>query len=149
MTLRPIISILFLMTTGALALGCGDDESAQPAEEYVDTYVDGLTRTGEFFSVKLMTASPAPPDKGLNTWTLAVTDSDGAAVTDATVMVSPLMPAHGHGSNPKDFHGVLEDGMYTFTDMNLYMAGRWTMDITIEQPSGTKEVLQFAFDLEG
>lgn len=115
----------------------------------VDTYADGMNKTGEAgLTFTLVSADPAPPDVGENTWTVRVTDGAGAAVDGASVTVTPFMPAHDHGTSPAEYSGAfIEDGTYVVGPFNLFMPGTWELTVAVEGDGGDEVV--FAFDLEG
>ena len=97
----------------------------------------------------IIDATPAPPDKGENSWTLRVTDASGAPVKTAVVNVRPMMPAHGHGTAPTEFRAdTAGDGTYTVGPMNLFMPGHWQSHVTVEFED-KNEMAMFDFCLEG
>src|SRR4051794_2517011 len=60
-------------------------------------YSPNLTRTsmsGAYTAV-LLTAEPAPPAKGDNTWTIEIRDAAQAPVDGLVITPSALMPDHG------------------------------------------------------
>lgn len=117
----------------------------------VDEYADGMSREGHMgnYMVELVSADPGPPDVGDNTWTVRVT-RDGTPVDDATVTVSPFMPAHGHGTSPADYEGTFtEDGTYEAGPFDLFMPGVWETTITVTGSDDTEDMVKFAFELEG
>src|SRR5215467_6438806 len=64
------------------------------------TYASGLSVTSTSGTRKyvLLTADPAPPARGTDTWTLKITDAGGTSQPGLTVGVLPFMPDHGHGT---------------------------------------------------
>lgn len=117
----------------------------------VDEYADGMSREGEMghYIVELVSAEPGPPDVGDNTWELRVTQ-DGNPVDDATVTVTPFMPAHGHGTSPADYQGTLsEDGTYEVGPFDLFMPGVWELTVTVTGSDDTEDMATFTFELEG
>src|SRR5438445_9196586 len=70
----------------------------------VDTLVVGLEKMGNGGAIdfKLMSADPAPPARGDNTWILQINSMSagvvGAPLTGAAMSVVPFMLAHGHGT---------------------------------------------------
>ena len=118
-----------------------------------DTYVAGLEKVGTSgdLTVRLMDSTPSPRDTGIYTWHIMVLDAEGQPVSDATVQAEPLMPAHGHGTNPRytDATGLDEDGMYELKDMDLFMEGIWNVIIRISTPDGTADEVEYNFFLEG
>lgn len=168
--------LLILSCVAALALGCGSSDS-DPADAGAsmsgdgmamnhdgmsmsdgagggacDTYVDGISKSGAAFSVAIVSASPAPPEKGENTYTIKLTDASGAAVDDATLIVEPFMPAHGHGTVPASYAGKAKgaDGVYELDPMDLFMPGTWELRVTVTGADGTTvENLTFTWCIEG
>lgn len=100
-------------------------------EPGLDTYVANLTKTGKAgTSFVLVAGDPAPPQRGMNTWTLKVTDAAGKALAGATLGVKPFMPQHGHGSSQEPQIQDNGDGTYTIGNLYLFMPGLWTITIT-------------------
>ncbi len=159
-----LIAVCFALT----AAGCesdgheaGHDHGAE-SDVKADTHVDACggedvdtfdplpSRSGDHFTVTLVSATPAIPDKGDNTWELAI-EHGGAALTGATVTVKPWMPAHGHGTNPETFAATpaAQDGRYSVGPFNLLMPGYWTVTVTIDDGQGTSEEVVFGVCVEG
>ena len=116
----------------------------------VDTYVDGLMKMGDEgnFHIMLMSATPAPPDLGENTWTFRIIDADDNPINGAKVTVEPFMPAHGHGTSPAEFTATFsEDGTYEVGPMDLFMPGVWETTVRVEGES--TDATKFNFELEG
>ena len=146
----------------SFAFGCSSSDDGQlPADNHasnndthngsdgtVDTYVDGLMKIGDRYHVTLMSADPAPPDVGDNTWTLRITDPDGTPIESAKVTVSPFMPAHGHGTSPAD-HTALHSsaGEYQVGPIDLFMPGTWETTVKVE--GDAEDSVVFSFELEG
>lgn len=84
------------------------------------------------------------PAQGLDVWTI---ETDAAAtmtpVDGLTISVKPYMPDHIHGTTPA---GVTPAGAgtYTISPLNLYMAGYWTITLTITDSSGASPVADTA-----
>ena len=118
-----------------------------------DTYVIGLEKAGEkgAFNVRLLQSDPIPQDTGFYDWTVEVLTADGLPVAGATVLAKPTMPAHGHGTFPPKTEAVETDtpGQYQLSQLDLFMAGVWRVEITIEVPNGQSDVVVYNFDLEG
>ncbi len=112
-----------------------------------DEFSVGLAKTGEQMTVTFVDAQPAPPIRDFNTWTLMVTGADGEPLSVMAWEVFPWMPDHGHGSpTPTVVEEGEEDGQYVLDPVNLFMAGKWTIDLTATLPDeqGT-DTVQFAF----
>ncbi len=145
-----------LALPAAFALGCSssdDDLAHQPgsgdagthetfqcsSDPRVDTYVANLEKQGMLgrATFKLTSADPAPPRRGLNALTLVVTDKDGAAIPDADVTVSGMMPDHQHGWSTVPTITKGADGMqFTFEKLNLSMGGVWTITFEVQTKDG-------------
>ena len=130
---------------------CGTDEGDDDMMEVdcakvtdVDTFVVGLDHAGDkgIYDFKLMSAEPAPPARGFNTWVVQVSSMNagvvGAPVDGATIKVTPFMPAHMHGSGvPVEIMPMTEPGQYQLNPVNLWMQGGWetTVRATVDTSS--------------
>lgn len=128
---------------GTMESPCGDIDRA-------DEFGVGLSKTGEMFTVTFMDATPAPPIRDFNTWTLKVEDGDGDPVDELEWEVFPWMPDHGHGTpTPVVVSPTGEPGEYELDPLNLFMAGLWTIDLVLAMPEdGGEDTVQFAFCIE-
>lgn len=161
--LRTTIGLLLIL--GVVA--CGDEEK-EPEQEPVETvdepvycdaplpadpYRDGIEKETEqgMFRLRIMASDPAPPSKGTNTITMQVESADGAMVDDATVVVSPWMPHHRHGTAPADYAAQPQggDGMYDVPGFYLFMPGYWQYKTKVTLPDGTEDETLFAFCVDG
>lgn len=145
-----LASLVFL--PAALTLGCSSDDhdgheqsssgTSGSAETFqcssdprVETYVANLEKPGMLgrATFKLASADPAPPRKGMNAWTLHIVDKAGAAIPDADVTVSGMMPDHQHGWSTVPTITKGADGMtFTFEKMYLSMGGVWTVTFEVQ-----------------
>lgn len=90
-----------------------------------------------------MGIQPNPPIRGRNAMTLLVKRrSSGAALTGATVAVTPWMPAHGHGSTSRPVVTEATDGRYDVANVVLQMAGSWELKVAITD-NGRAETVTF------
>jgi hypothetical protein len=128
---------------------CGSPKSTVDAEEIVDcstvtgvdTFVVGLEKMGAMgkLDFKMMSAEPAPPARNDNAWVVQVNTMSagvvGNTVDGASLVVTPYMPAHAHGS-PKQVvvSPAGQPGQYTLSPVFLWMPGVW--ETTIEVTSG-------------
>ena len=101
--------------------------------------------------VAFVDASPAPPAKGENSWTIEVTDADGKPVTGASIALKPFMPDHGHGSSitPQIKEDPTAPGQYQVTLIDLFMPGIWQNTFTVTPASATAENVVFTFCVDG
>lgn len=58
----------------------------------------------------------------------------GEPVDDLELVMTPFMPAHGHGSSQKPSVHPLGDGHYRFDDVVLPMPGLWELRTTVSGP---------------
>jgi len=148
-----------LLVTGPL-LGCSSEphdashDASAPtgcaAETRADAFVLGLAKAlPNGLVVRLVAATPAPPAKGDNTWTVEIVDAAGKPVSGATVAVVPFMPDHGHGTAvAPTVTPEAAPGKYLISKMNLPMAGYWdiTLSVTV---SGAKGEVRFGICIDG
>jgi len=127
--------------------GSGDAGQGLPG----DTYIAGMEKasTDGHFRVALVESTPIPQDLTLYTWTVEVRDAQGAVLDGASLVAEPTMPDHGHGTFPVTTPGVATDetGRFTLSDMDLFMAGTWRVEIRITHSDLTDTVF-FYFTLD-
>ena len=158
--MHKLIGMVEAMALVALAAGCdGDDDPVDPGETSMcaeetraDAYAAGMEKQGDkgLIRVRLVAGEPAPPAKGENAWTLQITDAAGAPVDGATIVVTPRMPDHGHGSakTPVVTAGGAA-GEYEVTAIDLAMAGFWTVAVEVTTAAGESDTVTFGFCVEG
>jgi hypothetical protein len=161
---------LALPLTFALALGCdsgdGADEHAHEhetgeesetghesdceAETRDDEFTIGLSKSDDTVTVTFVAADPAPPAKGDNTWTVALTDAGGQTLANASVSAAtPWMPDHDHGTPIEAIPSAGDNpGEFVITPVNLFMSGLWEVTLDIDTGAGTTEQVVFAFCVE-
>ena len=143
-------NLRLMLCLSVLCLACGDDHDHEghhhhhsgpgPAVDagsglQGDEYIAGMEKvsTDGHFRVALIESTPIPQDLTLYTWVLEVRDADGQPIDGASVVAEPTMPDHGHGTFPITTPGVAADGVgrFTLTDMDLFMAGVWQIELRI------------------
>lgn len=101
-------------------------------------------------TVQFVDASPAPPTKGNNTWTVKLLDAAGKPVNGATIVTKPYMPDHAHGSSIKpESTAKGADGTYEITPVNLFMPGVWQITFTVTAPGGMADSAVVTFCVDG
>lgn len=133
---------LLLLSVAACS---GDDHSKDPVDctkvTGTDEFVVGLQKDGDGAKLdySMMSADPAPPQRGDNTWIIRINDvAAGAPLVGATLDVVPFMPAHGHDS-PKTVNITAGSvpGEYVLSPVNLWMPGVWETTIQATSMDGT------------
>jgi hypothetical protein len=97
------------------------------------------------FAVTLLSSAASPPLIGdLTEWTVQVGDAaaSGAPIDGATIDVKPFMPDHGHGTDAvAHVMPGSAAGQYAITPLYLFMAGYWTVTLTITNGAVTDTVV--------
>lgn len=118
------------------------------AETRADDFAVGISKSGTLITASFVSAEPAPPALDDNTWVMTFTNLDGTSLDSPTIVVTPTMPDHGHGTpieavvtatgNPDE---------YSITPVNLFMAGLWEVafDVSVGEDQDT---VTFAFCVE-
>ena len=103
-----------------------------------------LTRPSEhaLYIVTLRPLAQAPKINTIHAWEVAVTNSAGAPVRDATITFAGGMPEHGHGYPTKPrVTGSLGEGRYRLDGVKFSMSGWWTMVVTVDSAAGPDQVV--------
>ena len=107
-----------------------------------DVYTVGLEKLGQSASLdfKLMSVSPAPPQRGDNSWVVQINamsgGSVGSPINGASITATPFMPAHQHGTPVEvQITAMPTPGQYTLAPVNLWMPGVWQTTIAASQGS--------------
>jgi hypothetical protein len=127
----------------------GTEQVSCSGDARVDAYAANLTKISPGgLQVAISQATPAPPAKGLNSWTMMISDQGGSPIDEDGITVTPFMPDHGHGTSAKVVVTQEGAGRYSFTPLYLFMPGVWRVAVTI--PVGaTSESVNFYFCIEG
>ncbi len=148
---------LAVLLLAAAVAGCGDEPPPDPrtncAEDpRADTFVAGLEKAStDGTKVRMLEATPGPPDRGDNMWLFQVVDASGAMMDGATVVVKPFMPEHGHGSTPAEFTAtaVGSEGKYNVGPVNFFMPGLWELTVKVTPAGLSEQQVKFGFCVEG
>ena len=119
-----------------------------------ETYTAGMSHTGDLGVVEfaLVASDPAPPDKGVNVFTIQITDIEtNSPIDGAVVPITPFMPEHGHGTNPEFYttEATSDAGTYQSEPIDLFMSGLWTLTFSVESGDTVLDETTFSFCLEG
>lgn len=101
------------------------------AESSGECFQIGWEGTSELAKLTIVAATPEMPIRGINSWTIALSDLEGAPLTGCEVWLTPYMPEHGHGvaTVPDVTEG--DDGQYQVDQIELIMPGLWEMRFKI------------------
>ena len=125
------------------------EDSDCAAETRDDDFAIGLSKSGEMVNATFVSADPAPPIKGNNSWVMDFTDMDGQPLEDLGIVVIPMMPDHGHGTPVEAVVTPLETpGQYEITPVNLFMTGYWEVNMELTLSGGEQDALMFGFCVE-
>lgn len=150
------ITFLSLALTSSLVACSGDDGGTGNEgvdcdnETRADTYTAGMSKLGDnSIEFVLVEATPTPPAKGDNDWTVQVLDA-AAPMDGLTLDITPFMPDHGHGTPViAEATATGESGTYEVTPVNLWMPGLWQVSISASDDSGMLDTAVFAFCIDG
>ena len=112
-----------------------------------DEFTVGLAKDGSsgMLDFAMMSADPAPPTRGDNTWIVQINDMNGAPLEGAMLTVTPFMPAHQHGTPiTVKTTPAGAPGQYTLSPVNLWMPGVWETTIRATSATATDSAL-YAF----
>jgi hypothetical protein len=122
----------------------GGEQSDCEAETRDDEFMIGLSKSGQSVTATFVSAEPAPPIKGDNTWTVMLSDPT-ASITAAI----PFMPDHEHGTAVEAVvSATANPGEYVIEPVNLFMSGLWEITLDISTQAGTTDEVVFAFCVE-
>lgn len=138
------------------ALDNVDGDDPLDAENFIDCsndvradhYMPGMSKPGRVgkLNFALVVSDPAPPKKGFNTWTLAISDAASKAELNAKVHVTPYMPDHGHGPPvPAKVGPGAVDGRYAISNLYLFMPGLWQVTFDVTTAAGDSDSAVFSF----
>lgn len=131
-----------------------DPEPVCASEDRDDLFAVGLSKSGDRLTATFVSADPAPPRMGDNTWVLSISDHDGAPAPDLDIVALPTMVDHGHGTSVEvEVAPTAVPGEYELSPVNLYMEGLWQIELQLSWAAGEGEdegedTLRFAFCVE-
>lgn len=92
----------------------------------------------------LLQAAPAPPQRYLNDWTIALSDATGAASDLEIRGARAFMPLHNHGAAAQRIR-ALGAGRFSLEGLNLFMRGSWEIQLWLS--SAPAETYDVAFQI--
>lgn len=122
-----------------------DDFQGCPAG--IPSFEPGLQAMGEHLAVKLIAATPAEPERYLNSWTVELGSLDGSPAPDAEIVRGEtFMPVHGHdGRVQPQMTALAAPGQFQVDRLNFSMRGPWQVRFWLR--SGSLEDDYVVFDV--
>jgi hypothetical protein len=123
---------MLAMSVWGLAAGCGGGGSGDPGPVAAEA-ASTVTSDSGSYRISVHSAPDGQPTRGVNTLQMVVTRvGDGAPAAGLELDVVLWMPAMGHGASVKpSVHAEAEPGVFTVTNVNLFMPGLWEIRTTI------------------
>jgi hypothetical protein len=163
MLIIPLLPMLMSCTASSDTSEHGEDSGhhmshdtwySEVCGEPGETYTAGMSHDGDLGVLEfvLVDTDPTPPDKGENSFRIQINDlASGVGVDGASVIITPFMPEHGHGTSPEYFETAPagEAGQYQSDVIDLFMAGLWEINFSADQGGVTLDLSTFRFCLEG
>lgn len=127
--LPTVIVACALAVLTASCSGSSSGDTGPVATEAAST----VTSDSGSYRISVHSAPDAVPTRGVNTLQMVVTRiSDGAPAAGLQLDVVPWMPAMGHGASVKPtVSAEAQPGVFTVTNVNLFMPGLWEIRTTI------------------
>jgi hypothetical protein len=125
-------------TTPDAPVDCALETRAEPFVVGVDK-----AAVGGKLDFKMISATPAPPARQSNSWTILVSSMNnnviGAPVTGAAIQVNPWMPDHQHSNGIPVGVTEMAGGMYTLDPLFLGMPGYWEITLDVDAGAGVQD----------
>lgn len=141
------------LCAGGLAIAaCADGPEREPAAADCAGRGDDLTTlrlTSGDLVLSVLETTPEPPQVGDNEWLVRLRDRANEPVTglSTSLVVTPFMPDHGHGTPARV--GVAETGAgeYRLAPVNTFMPGLWRIQLAVSR-SDDPERFEFSVCVE-
>lgn len=145
------LSVACSSSNGEDSTSSGGTPTSCDQDNRKDVYAPGLSKQAAAFTVRVLDATPAPPAKGTNAMTIQIVDPSGAPIDNATILVTPYMPDHAHGSALEPVVTPAgSEGKYAVTSLYYPMAGLWRITFSVTLPgASTAQDVAFQFCLDG
>ena len=124
------------------------DEAAdfEGCPETIPQFALGMTTENDDGSIKaaVVEASPSPPARFLNDWTVKLAGPDDAARSDLTLQrVRAFMPVHGHYGTPDPRLKPHDDdpSVFDVDKLNLFMRGPWQILLDVNSSDGAAQLI--------
>lgn len=108
-----------------------DSSSTDALAEFPSSPIATVKSESKGLELAAFTAPEQPPTRGTITVKLAIVDPSGAPVEGLAIEMAPEMPSMGHGTPTVPRISAKGGGVYVAEDVNLFMAGRWDLRLTL------------------
>jgi len=130
--------------------GMQDADFVQCADSPAVDYMAGLTATsmsGAYVATLVSATtdfsdgtSAATAASGLDTWVVTIADATAGTPADVTMTAErPFMPKHNHGATTYPTVTAGDPGMFTVSEMNLFMLGYWSEVLDLQPAPGAAD----------
>lgn len=134
----PFSLTLIALPFVTLIASCGDSSSTSIGTFSAEPLVTVTSASGNL-KVDLRTSPSQPPSRGQQSVQLVITDAaTGAPKTGLDLVMTPWMPAMGHGASVTPSVTEKSPGTYVVDDVDLFMPGTWELRTTIAAASQSK-----------
>ena len=130
----PVDAAATLVDVVRVTPACARDPRVQP-------YAVGLHGIGSRYRLAVTAIDPGPDVQANYQWVVVVTDASGTPVDGLSLRAVPWMPDHHHGASVIPSISGLGSGRYAVANLDLFMAGVWTVTFTVGGDAGTLDTL--------
>ena len=140
--------MLFTVLTLIVACESSEDTRSCDAPD-MRCFTSDWEITADPFTFTLQSASPIFPERGLNTWSILISNQ-GTPALGCTLIVTPYMPEHMHGVPTPPVVTEQDNGSYELADINLTMPGLWELQFELTCPDSAEPTeTSYLFWLDG
>ncbi len=126
---------LALGALGTVLFAVGCSSSSPASSGFPSRPLETLQSDHKSLQLQVWTSPGQPPAQGTLSVKLVIADAKtGAPVDGLTLSIVPEMPSMGHGTSLVPVVSDQGSGTYVVTDVDLFMAGQWDLDITVTGP---------------
>jgi hypothetical protein len=113
-------------------VACGSEQS--PANGRTSKSANGL------YTLSYTTTPDPIPFSELFELDVTLQDAHSAPLSDATLALQVIMPAHGHGMQTSPQISSTGAGHYRVSGMKFHMHGEWNLNFTVQSSAGSDTV---------
>jgi len=131
--------------SGSHAGTSGEEDDFKGCPDGYPNVAPGLQVMGEQLVVKVISATPAEPERYINGWKVELSDRDGSPAPGAELIRGEtFMPVHGHDGRVQPKLTALEaPGQFEVDRLNFTMRGPWEVRFWLRAESGAEDLVVF------